>query len=514
MSSRDKLKTCPTGSKEQAENLFYCFGENVMLVVLSDLHFEEEAANQIVGDGGQAPLKFHRNLPAEPYRLLFAHLADEARRNGAQRLDLVLAGDIFDLHRTGLWFTENEAGLRPYVNTSQVSAELEALLLRIVRGISEEKNVAGVLELFRLLSAGKYRDRAGEEQTFPVPVQVHYLPGNHDRLANSSPAVRQAIRKALGLHEHGALFPYVHINEPEQVLVRHGHEYDYTNFSVDNRDRDPFPLHLPAVEYQDPTLGDFVTVDIAARMPALFRAYHGDGNILGDQTLRTLYLRLLEFDDLRPLTAIFNFFVYADGLLIDRNVAWRAVEPVIINLLEELHDDPYLLGWLDKLDKKWCLDMIDAIQAVLAAKPWRWTSKHVPLDLAEAIATRALSSTGRRPGVELYAARESTIRDGQHRFLIAGHTHRPQVALIANDHHGERYYVDTGTWRNRVPATPDYKQFGRLKSLNYVIVYGPHEDRHALPPERVKIASFDYWSGTTQGWERDKLGIKSFDEIR
>jgi len=53
-----------------------------------------------------------------------------------------------------------------------------------------------------------------------------------------------------------------------------------------------------------------------------------------------------------------------------------------------------------------------------------------------------------------------------------------------------------------------------LKTLNYVIVYGAHEDRNALPPERVKIASFDYWSGMTQGWERDRLGIKSFDEIR
>ncbi len=485
-----------------------------MLVVLSDLHFEEEAANQILGDGSQPPLVFHRNLPAQPYRLLVSQMASEAKRNGARRLDLVLAGDIFDLHRTGLWFRENGSGLRPYVNTAEVDVELEAMLLRIIRGISAEENVAEVLDVFRLLNEGKFVDAGGDEQPFPVPVQVHYVPGNHDRLANGTPAVRQAIRKALGMREHGALFPYVHINEAEQTLVRHGHEYDYTNFAVDHRDSERFPVHLPAAQYQDPTIGDFVTVDVATRMPSMFRDYHGDGTILADQTLRTLYLRLLEFDDLRPLTAIFNFFVYADGLLINRDQAWKAVEPVVINLLEALHDDPYLLGWLERLDKKWCLDMIDAIQAVLAARPWRWTSQHVPIDLAEAIATRALKSTSQRPGVALYAARESTIRSGEHRFLVAGHTHKPQVALIANDHHGERYYVDTGTWRNRVPATPDYRQFGRLKTLNYVIIYGPHEDRNALPPERMKIASFDYWSGMTQGWERDRLGIKSLDESR
>lgn len=485
-----------------------------MLVVISDLHFEEEAANQIVGAGNHPPLEFHRNLPAKPYQLLFNQLANEARRNGALRLDLVLAGDIFDLHRTGLWFRENPAGSRPYVSSTQTSAELEALLLRIIQGIAKEKYVAEVLEAFRLLGAGKYLDQNNQEQSFPVPVTVHYIPGNHDRLANATTAVRKAVRGALGLGDHGALFPFVFSSEMEQALVRHGHEYDYTNFSVDNRERDSFPVHMPSAYYLDPTIGDFATVDIASRLPSMFREYHGDETILADQTLRTLYLRLLEFDDLRPQTAIFNFFVYADGLFIDREVAWRAIEPVVINLLEELHDDPYLHTWLDKLDKKWSLDMIDAIQAVLAAKPWRWTSQHVPIDLAEAIATKALSSTARRPGVEVYAARESSIRSGEHRFLVAGHTHRPQVALLANDHHGERYYVDTGTWRNRVPATPDYKQFGRIKTLNYVIIYGPNEDRHALPPNRVKIASFDYWAGTTQGWERDQLGIKSFDEIR
>ncbi len=485
-----------------------------MLVVLSDLHFEEEAANHIFGDGSLPPLKFQRNLPAKPFQLLINHLATESIRNSAQRLDFVLAGDIFDLHRTGLWFTENPADIRPYVPSTEISPQLEALVLRIIHGISQENNVVAVLQLFRLLSSGKYIDEKGEIRPFPVPVELHYVPGNHDRMINASPVIRQAIRETLGTREHGALFPYVLTIEPEQALIRHGHEYDYANFSVDHRNTAEIPTHLPASQYQDPTFGDFVTVDIASRLPFMFRQVHRDAQILADQTLRTLYLRLLEFDDLRPVTAIFNFFVYADGLLIDRDVAWRAIEPIIINLLEQLHDDPYMLGWLQAFDKKWCLDLIDAIQAVIAAKPWRWTSKHVPLDLAEAIALKALSSTARRPGVELYAARESSIRNGQHRFLIAGHTHRPQVALLASDHHGERYYVDTGTWRNRVPATPDYKQFGRLKTMNYVIVYGPQEDRNALPADASKIVSFDFWSGSTQGWERDRFGIKPFDRIR
>ena len=158
--------------------------------------------------------------------------------------------------------------------------------------------------------------------------------------------------------------------------------------------------------------------------------------------------------------------------------------------------------------------MIDAIQAVLAAKPWRWTNSHIPLDLAEAIASKALAGTMKRPGAEVYASRENSIRNGRHRFLVAGHTHRPQVSLIANNRFGDQYYVDTGTWRNRVPATPDYRQFGQLKTLSYATIYGPNEDRGALSSDRVKIASFDFWSGLTQGWERDRLGIKPLDRSR
>lgn len=484
-----------------------------MLVVLSDLHFEEEAANQITGDGTLPPLEFWRNLPAEPYRLLIANLAQEARRNNARRLDFVLAGDIFDLHRSGLWFRDNPDDVRPYTSSTAVTPALEKFLLNLIARISSEVHVVEVLAVLRLLAAGRYVDESGQERPFPVPVNLHYVPGNHDRLANATPAIRQAIRRALGLGSHGAAFPQVLYMEAEQALIRHGHEYDYVNFSFDHRETETFPVHLPLAQYQDPAFGDFATVDLASRLPTLFRDHHGDRAILADQTLRTLYLRLLEFDDLRPLTAVFNYFVYADGQIIDSTVAWRAIEPVIVSLLEDLADNRTLLDWLEKLDQRGRLDVVDAVQALLGARPWRWVPPRLPFALAEKIATRALAGTASRPGAERFAARESSVLAGQSRYVIAGHTHRPQVALIANDRHGERYYVDTGTWRNRVPATPDFKQFGRLKALNYMVAYGPDEDRGALPPQSMKIASFDYWSGLTQGWGRDRQGIRPLDKM-
>ncbi len=341
-----------------------------MLVVLSDLHFEEEASNHIPGDGNHPPIEFKRNLPATPYRLLIEQLAGEAQRNAAQKLEFVLAGDIFDLHRSGRWFRENEHQVRPYVSNPQISPELEAFTLRLFEGIINEDHVKDVLPLFRLLAGGRYLDSAQKEHPFPVPVELHYIPGNHDRLANASPVIRKAMRGALGLAEHGAAFPNALAFDSERALVRHGHEYDYTNFSVSLYGEEAIPIHLPVHYYQDPAFGDLATVDIASQLPTLFRQYHGDETILADQTLRALYLRLLEFDDLRPLTAIFNYFIYADGQTIDKQVAWEAIVPVVIELLENIHDDPYLLYWLDRFDQPWRLDLIDAVQAILAANRW------------------------------------------------------------------------------------------------------------------------------------------------
>lgn len=484
-----------------------------MLVVLSDLHFEEEASYHIQGDGSHPAVEFKRNLPAAPYRLLLQNLAVEALRNEARKLHLVLAGDIFDLHRSGLWFTDNPHDSRPYVSNDDITPELEAIILKVLQGIIDEEHVRDVLPLLRLFANGRYIDGAGQEKSFPVPTELHYIPGNHDRMINATPAIRKAARQALGMPDHGAPFPNEQTFNEERALVRHGHEYDYTNFSVDMRQQESFPARLPRKYYQDPAFGDLATVDIASQLPILFRDHYGDETILADQTLRTLYLRLLEFDDVRPLAAIFNYFIYADGHTVDKQTAWNAVMPVVIDILEQLHNDPFLLYWLDKFDQPW-LDLIDAVQAILAAKPWRWASRFLPLEMAEKIAGLALKSTEKRPSTEKYAARESAIRSGQVRYVIAGHTHSPRVSLIANDQHGERYYVDVGTWRNRVPSTFDYRQFGRLKSLSYMIAYGPNEDRGALPPERLKIASFDFWSSVTQGWERDRQGIKPVDKQR
>ena len=458
-----------------------------------------------------------RNLPAKPFVDFVARLAHDAVRNGAHRLDLVLAGDVFDIHRSGLWF-HPAGGPMPY---HPMSAALEAKVLQILNAIEaqnqqpgpdDEPGVHAVLAVFRKLGAEQKYFDGEKDVAFPRPVTIHYLPGNHDRLCNATERIRARVREILGMQGGGARFDNQILMPDPPVLIRHGHEYEFANFSVDNTRLKPFPVRLPPEHYDAPAFGDFITVQIASRLPVLFRERHGDAKILGTPLLAHVYDRLIEFDDVRPQSALFAF-ILSDPDVHDRDAAWDAIEPLLREILTDLRDDEFFRKALKQRDKPWQPDVIDAVQALLDVKAWKVTHE-LPAGLVKWIADHAHGKPG-KPPVD-YASREEAIIDGRARLLIAGHTHNPVVELAASDpQHGERYYVDTGTWRNRVPSTPDGKGFGHLKALTYVTVYASDEDLGSGvadprgPADSAsgavaggRLFSFDYWSGVTQRFVR------------
>lgn len=472
-------------------------GDRHMLVIISDLHFEEEESDFLTDGEGERPYfsrdLFHRNTRAEAFRRFTGWLAGEARRSGAERMDLVLAGDIFDLHRTTLWFRDDPDGVRPYVSSANIDGALEDKVLTILAAVAAEKEVDDSLEIFRLLANGSYLDDpGGPERKFPAEVTLHYIPGNHDRLANATPDIRKEVRRLLGLNEGAAVFPRVLQFEDPHVLVRHGHEYDRYNFSVDYSDED-LPTQLPDHEYDDPAFGDFITAEVAARLPSLFREEYPDADILDDEALSTLYLRLLRFDDLRPQSALLDFLLNVQKISelgLSHEDIWQKLVPIARVLLEDIYQHEFLRDWLDKLEKSWQPDPIDAVQLFLDSGVWRrWT----PLRLVKTLQNLSNAvATGRdeTSGPERFAAREQAVLAGASRFVVAGHTHKPQVELLAADTEGGRFYVNTGTWRNRIFSTRERTGFGRLKGRTYGIFYRSGEREGALEE------SFDYWEGT------------------
>jgi UDP-2,3-diacylglucosamine pyrophosphatase LpxH len=458
-----------------------------MIAVISDLHFEEEASDVIACEGKE--VIFRRNLDPKAYRSFIAHMANEVRRRNAKNFELVIAGDLFDFNRTTLWFQDE---LRPYVALEDISSALEHKILGILEAIAAEPSVAETAALFRDLAKGKYR--AGDpnsdkqnEQEFPCPVKITCLAGNHDRLANASSAIRKKIGELIGIAGDAAFPHYALFHDPD-ALIRHGHEYDNNNFALDLPEDKPIPLEVEERGYSEANFGDFITIDIAVRLPHLFRRKYGDAAIVKDKVLKSLYLRLLQFDDVRPQSALLDYMLDVSSGDFSAEDAWERLVPVMQDLLAEIHDNKFFRYWLSRRAKPWAPAELELARGLLELGGWR---NRAAREAARKISHFMMGGEPDQP--QLWAMREELIQDNEVRLVLAGHTHSPEVCLIKSDESGDRFYINTGTWRDVIPSTPDRRTFGRMRALTYVTLYSKSEQDESCN-------SFDYWTGFTKDW--------------
>jgi len=470
-----------------------------MIAVISDIHFEEEASDAIRGNDGPDVLTFRRNLHPAAYRSFIAAMAEQVRHRKVRDFELVIAGDLFDFNRTTLWF---EDSLRPYVALAEFTPPLETKLEKILDATVAEPHVRDALETFRLLMQGRYRqghhdpDNMQEELQFPAErIAIHYLCGNHDRVANSSPAMRRRIRELLGL-KGDAEFGHTLMTDDPAVLIRHGHEYDPHNFGTDLTGGPGIPLEVPDRAYSKPTFGDFITIDVAVRLPYLFRKHYGDAEILKDKVLSGLYLRLLQFDDVRPQSALLDYLLDSSGAEFSEEQAWERLVPVIKLLMDEVHENKFFRRWLAERARPWTPVLLDSSRVLLKMGAWR---NPLARELSRKLSRHFLGG-GLTGKPEIIAQREQVVGNGRVRLVIAGHTHAPHVSLVSSDRDSDRFYINTGTWRNSIPATPDGRMFGRMKAMTYVLLFSSQEDPEGSGPQ---YGSFDYWTGFTRHWKRD-----------
>jgi len=447
-----------------------------MLAEISDLHFKDCCL------GENDALRINRNLDPKAFDSYFNGLVKEARENQVKKVHLVLAGDVFEMYRSQLWFQND---VRPYLSLSEIipGSGMETMVLRILDAISEEEYVGETLAMFRKLP-----------QKFDIEFELHYLLGNHDRLLNATPATRSKARQLLGIRGGEELLPVTfryQENGRPLAFVRHGQEYDKISFGANYQDAELIPEVIPWEDYGLPALGDFLTIDFTNRLPFLFIELHGAQNIAADPVLTALYHRIVEFEDVRPLRAMLPFLLTTPGLS-ERQV-WEKLEPVFIRLLEEVSQSEFFLQQLDRLDKLGA-GGVDLLWLLFPLHIWRLG---IPYRLVRLFG-RNLTRNITLPQPAQYAAREEVLQQNGDsvRCIISGHTHFPGVSLLDSEDGVERYHINTGTWQNQVPSSPSLLHFGRIKSLANVIVFDEHENLGHSGKQHTW--SFNYWSGYSQ----------------
>jgi UDP-2,3-diacylglucosamine pyrophosphatase LpxH len=451
-----------------------------MLIVLSDLHFTETKSSQI------GPHRFIRNLPPETYFAYFEEINKFALANKIQKVDLVLAGDILEISRSAIWLEHED---RPYIDNDAVEpgSEVETTILKIIHAIAEDEEVSETLDLFT--NIGQY---------FDMTVELYLILGNHDRLVNATPRIREVVRSLFGLEGGEALFNHRLILEDRLgkpfCLIRHGHEYDRTNFAIDVLEQDAIPTFIPESIYGKSCLGDITTIEFGASLPWLFMKQYGEDDILEDPVLMAVYQRLMEFDDVRPTTAWLSFLFSTPG--VDEQKTWALLQPCFTEIIKKLSKHDQFLNTVKQtaaINKisRWLIQWVIRSGIIKGGVPY-WLVKLIMGRVSRTIKLKSQAE---------WAKREELILDEDSgcKCVISGHSHFAEVSLLSGNRVGERYYINTGTWRNVIPATKYYDEFGRLKALTKVIVFYPMERTDAVNGHPW---AFHYLSGVSFGDHR------------
>jgi len=450
-----------------------------MLIVLSDLHLSETQSTHI------SAYRNNRNLSAETYLAFFREVNQIANANQVTKVDVVLAGDILEISRSSIWL---DGKFRPYVDNEEVEpgSELEVTILGIIDAIASDKNVSEALFLFRHI-----------DHHFDMPVNLYLILGNHDRLANGTVRIREKVRNLFGLEGgDSAIDNYLilrdNLNRPF-CLVRHGHEYDPTNFALNVQKMDSIPTAIPRSYYEKACLGDITTIEFGAALPDYFLDYYGEKAIIDDWKLSALYNRLLEFDDVRPTSAWLSYLFSMPG--IEEEKTWKLIQPAFTKVLATLGDH----GEFNKTLKD--AEIINPLTQFVLMGILRsgFFSRGIPYWMIKMIMKRVSKSIKLDSQVK-WAKREALIQNKKSgcKCVISGHTHFAEVSLISSRKDDMRYYINTGTWRNVIPATKDFKQFGRLKAFTKVMIFYP-EEKQALNSDWA----FHYMSGMSFGDRRN-----------
>ncbi|HEY8209568.1 MAG TPA: hypothetical protein VIG99_18905, partial [Myxococcaceae bacterium] len=398
-----------------------------MLAVISDLHFQHTShdALRYVADGQVRELEVRRNVTPEAFQRFFAQLHALAEHRRSREVELVFAGDIFEIHRTPLWFFEG-SGARPsdvVLGDDRAGNSLRDVVHRILDHVVSD-NAACWPVIQRFIRTGEY-EYQGLPAKLPanVTVRAHFLPGNHDRLVNGWPSVRARVRELLAVEvpAGGAGAPFPHVLDYVRgadgsgygVRIRHGHEYDAWNFPVDvARGK---ALGVSGADYLRPSLGDYLTCDVATRMATCFRARYAldlRGGGPEAHALRSLYAALTEFDDVRPFSLLLTYMAREFGGSDEHT--FNALRPVIRDAIEAAERHPFVVSEANRLG-------VSSLKRLVAG----WALKTVPFEMLRTLMGLSGSASQFNLDAEVPPAEiaqfEPVLADGSVETVIAGH---------------------------------------------------------------------------------------------
>lgn len=462
-----------------------------MLVVLSDLHFQED------------PYLKDRNLEPRTFRILFEQLARVARAKDVEELMVVFNGDLFDHMRNRRWYVPAADGtmLRPYMECDPAEGqnlyeEVEERAFEIHKSIEEDERVRPSIQLIQAMA--RQEDDIFEGGVRP---RFMYVPGTCDRLANLSPSINRRMRELFALDsreesssdQQRSVRPFPNqllfsaglpegyprgedlLNLPTgsldyALLVQHGHEYDWLSceYNYDENLLGRIPVPEDSKLYRLSPLSDWITIDLIGALAERFLQECGAEPDELIEENKFIYGCLLEAEDIRPQLRALQWLMWRlDG------DPWKRVRHLVRDLLVELRHHGRLKRWLHRHNRSWMPDRADQIKAGLAALSR--LGDLVPDSIWARLAQRISARGDLDVGPQELIRRDPIWQWDDIHYLCYGHFHDPSILTLGVRDGCPKMAAGTGTWRRRHQLCLDQISHVALRSLNYAIFYRPEE---------------------------------------
>lgn len=426
-----------------------------MLLFISDLHFVDGLAGK-------------HNIPTRAFSGALEDLKDLCK--DPEEIKIVFLGDVFDLLRTTYWLDLDESE-RPWGDMVNKRAEIEEHANVIMDKILDENR-----DTFDLFS-GSLVSSCGLARE---PERV-YIPGNHDRLCNIFPSLRDKVRQHLGMPPSKDSFPYVYDDGKYGVFARHGHEYDSFNYEGSTNYTD--------VDYAQVPIGDVITTEIAARLPyAILKEVDKMSPPLSEAEREALQRNLEEIENVRPLSAIFQWLFYQ---VRENPQVQNEINEAVRGIADNFNGLDSVRRWYKK-HHDWNIFSPSEADKLHAAIDMCKLFKVDACEELVKIFSKVFGSSGGLPEADgdqelIKQAQVFLSRRSDYSYMVMGHTHNPlQVPMRITSTGKEQVYLNTGTWRQR-NVQGRTNGFIGVKYITYTVFYSPDENG---------TQSFETWTGS------------------
>lgn len=446
-----------------------------MLVAFSDLHLSDETTS----------VNVHQDAFKRILKNLIVVNRDKERDRSTTRIKeiiIVLLGDIFDFVRTDYWLDENnlKPEERPWNGSLNKSTgmnedkNLEKHYSKVLDGIFNTESSIGFFETLNTI-----------KESSSIPVNIVYVVGNHDRVLNNFPSLKDRIAEKLDRYsyklkgkEDEIKFVNEYRNDDYALFCRHGHEWDKDNYGyefyklLNNKNKhqtDMFDKCISKVQ----SVGEVITCELMSGI--IYRLK----SVVQEDFLNTIK----NLNNVRPMADSFSWLYWfgsgvKSGQSKDRDTLFEVFKEslrfVLISDLAKKWDETKfiditegfktLLFLINDLDFKKASGRVKFLNSVNKA-----ISKfRVPKDM--------LLDGAAEDFAKINPQLDTNSKTLKTQYILYGHTHEARNDYINGYVNGSvEMYINTGTFLPYIQRTSN-DSFASAHQMTIVFIYRRDED--------------------------------------